>query len=127
MTDLRQAFDLYLGNGKPAYVARDKLTPVDAIRLIRSVGGLPVVAHPSFIEHFEALLPELVQAGLAGIEVYYAKYRPDTIERLLALADSYGIIPCGGTDYHGRFDGETAPGEAYVPVETYERLWALRN
>lgn len=125
--DLREAFDLYLGNGKPAYVERDKLTPEDAIRQIRAVGGLPVLAHPSFVEDFEALLPDLIEAGLVGMEVYYAAYDAETIQRLLAVANRFGLVPCGGTDYHGRFEGETGPGEAAVPVETYERLWALRS
>lgn len=125
--DLREAFDRYLGNGRPAYVERDKLTPVDAIRQIRNVGGLPVLAHPTYVGDFEALLPELVQAGLVGMEVYYSKYPPETVDRLRRVADRFGLVPCGGSDYHGRFEGEIGPGEAYVPVETYERLWALRG
>ena len=102
-----EAFDLYIGRDGPAYVGRVKLTPADAIRLIQSVGGRAVLAHPSFTRNVESMLPSLKADGLAGMEVYYAKYSRDQVARLKRLADQHGLIPCGGSDYHGRVSGPT--------------------
>ena len=70
------AFNRYLGRDKPGYVERYKLAPLDAIKLIGSVHGLPVLAHPAGIPMLEDVLPSLCMAGLAGIEVYYGEYEP---------------------------------------------------
>ena len=70
---VREAFDKYLGSGKPAHVQRKKLTPEDAVRLIRKAGGVPVFAHPGLADR-DALIPGLIAAGLMGIECYYAEH-----------------------------------------------------
>ncbi len=123
VSDIREAFELYLGRGRPAYVERERLTPEQGIRSVLAVGGLPVLAHPAEIEGLEGLLPGWVGAGLAGIEVYYAGYTPEVVGRLLGLADHYGLIPTGGTDYHGfGTPHEVLPGSVDVPWEVVDRL-----
>jgi predicted metal-dependent phosphoesterase TrpH len=116
------AFNRYIGHNKPGYVPRYKLAPVDAIRLINSVHGLPVLAHPFGIAELEQLLPSLCEAGLAGIEVYYGEYDPQTVEYLRLLADYYHLIPTGGSDYHGPGIHPTPLGAREVPAESVKRL-----
>jgi predicted metal-dependent phosphoesterase TrpH len=116
------AFNRYLGRDKPGYVARYKLAPLDAIRLINSVHGLPVMAHPAAIPGLEDLLPSLCEAGLTGIEVYYGEYDPQTGEKLKKLADYYHLIPTGGSDYHGPGIHPTPLGAREVPEESVKRL-----
>jgi len=126
---LEEAFDSYLGRNGPAYVERDKMTPVEAVGLILAADGLPVLAHPMTVADPEAMIGELQAAGLIGIEVYYAGHSVTTVQRLAALAARTGLIPTGGTDYHGLDDAsagtETPLGQVNVPPESVERLLAL--
>lgn len=122
-TDVSDAFNKYLMPGKPGYVPRYKLTPEEAIRLIKSVRGVPVLAHPADISDLEEkLLPALVMGGLQGIECYYGAYDEATVRRLLKLADDYGLVPTGGSDYHGPNMHPTPLGGRYVPQTSLERL-----
>lgn len=116
------AFNRYLGRNGPGYVPRYKLVPLDAIRLINSVHGLPVIAHPAGIPELEQLLPSLCEVGLAGIEVYYGDYAPETVQYLGKLADYYHLIPTGGSDYHGPDIHPTPLGARDVPEESVIRL-----
>ncbi len=116
------AFDRYLNRSAPAYVPRYKLAPLDAIRLINSVHGLPVLAHPAGLPDLEALLPPLCEAGLAGLEVYYGEYSVDTVNWLRKLADTYYLIPTGGSDYHGPGIHPTPLGARDVPPESVTQL-----
>ena len=122
-----EAFDKYIGKDGPAYVPRYKLTPVDAIRLIRSAHGLPVMAHPITVPGLDELrkwLPELVAEGLVGLETYYGPYTPEQVQELHELADQYHLIPTGGTDFHGPDIHPTPLGGRFVPFEAIERLKA---
>lgn len=133
VASIREAFERYLGRGGPAYVERYKLTPVEAVRLIRQARGLPALAHPLFIggavaggqPAVEALLPDLVAAGLVGLEVYYPGYDETAQAYLLALAARYDLVPTGGSDFHGRDDGHGDLGSVDVPLESVARLRAL--
>jgi predicted metal-dependent phosphoesterase TrpH len=124
---ISEAFDKYIGKGRPAYVPRYKLAPVDAIRLIRSANGLPVMAHPIDLPGLDELrkwLPELVEAGLVGLETYYGPYTEEKELQLRALADQYHLIPTGGSDFHGPGIHPTPLGGRFVPFEAVERLKA---
>ena len=126
ISSLREAFDRYLAHGGPAYVEREKTTPVEAVELIVRADGLPVLAHPFTVADPEALVIELKAAGLVGIETYYKNYTADEISSLVSLADRHGLITTGGTDYHGLDDSsEVMIGGAEVPMESVERLKAL--
>lgn len=117
------AFDKYLSPGRPGYVPRYKLSPVDAVHFIKSARGVPVLAHPAYIPALERqVLPELVIAGLQGLECYYGDYDESTVERLLKLADTYGLVPTGGSDYHGPNMHPTPLGGRHVPESAAARL-----
>lgn len=118
-----EAFDRYIGLRGPAYFPRHKLTPVEAMEMIIAAKGLPVLAHPWGQEH---ILPELVEAGLVGLEAYHPGYRIEESEALVQLAKRYDLVPTGGTDLHG-YEGfvTVALGEVWVPLESVERLCAL--
>ena len=118
-----EAFDKYLGRNGPAYSEREKLTPVAAIDLIRSWGGVAVLAHPSYVTDLDRVIPELIEAGLVGMEVYYAQYSPEKIQELAQMADRYGLLPCGGSDYHGIEDrDEPLPGSMGPPLDVVKQL-----
>jgi predicted metal-dependent phosphoesterase TrpH len=99
------------------------MTPAEAVQVLVGVGGVPVLAHPAYLDNMEATIDELKDIGLVGMEVYYAQYRPDTIRQLERLAEQYGLIPCGGSDYHGLGNsGEPLPGVIGPPRSTVDRL-----
>jgi predicted metal-dependent phosphoesterase TrpH len=111
-----EAFDLYIGRNGPAYAEREKMTPLEAVQTLRRYGAPAVMAHPSFTKSAELILPELVQAGLAGMEVYYKNYDEETIGGLAAMAQRLGILPLGGSDYHALNNpGEREPGDIPLP------------
>jgi predicted metal-dependent phosphoesterase TrpH len=119
----RDAFPEYLARKGLAYVERPKMTPAEAVQVLVGVGGVPVLAHPAYLDNMEATIDELKDIGLVGMEVYYAQYRPDTIRHLERLAEQYGLIPCGGSDYHGLGNsGEPLPGVIGPPRSTVDRL-----
>ncbi|MFH1663132.1 MAG: PHP domain-containing protein [Chloroflexota bacterium] len=122
----KEAFDKYIGLGGPAYIERHKITPPEAVILIKEANGLPVLAHPLTIKQPEGMIAELKAAGLVGIEVYYNGYTEEERNTLALLADKYNLIATGGSDYHGIDDNaETMLGDAGVPPEAAERLVAL--
>jgi len=131
VTSFDQAFERYIGRNSPAYVERMKFTPAEACALIRRVGGLPVLAHPVFFDRYgaikspfnlDAMLPELIGAGLVGLEVYYPRYDAVTIEYLMAVARRYHLLHTGGTDFHGIRANEPDLGGVYVPMKVVNRL-----
>ena len=119
-----EAFQKYLGRGGPAYVERMKVTPEDAVRVIRRAGGIAVLAHPGWGVRDE-LIPPLVDAGLEGLEAYYPDHTPAMTDRFLELAARYHLLVTGGTDFHG---GDVATrvaiGSQYVPPDVVDRLKA---
>jgi predicted metal-dependent phosphoesterase TrpH len=125
----KEAFAEYLGRNGLAYAEREKMTPAEGVKLLASVGGVSVLAHPSYLNDMEATIVELKAAGLLGMEVFYAQYSADVIQELAVLAVKYDLIPCGGSDYHGLGNtGEPLPGTMGPPPETVERLEeAARN
>ncbi len=126
VTETREAFDKYIGRSCPAYVEREKMTPAESIKLIKSWGGVPVLAHPIYIPNVESILGELVEAGLAGMEVYYAKNTPEQTDMSANWAEQHGLVPCGGSDYHGTDStDEPLPGSMGPPVEVVEQLRQL--
>ena len=122
-----EAFEKYIGTGCYAYVQRYKLTPIDAVHLITSANGLPVIAHPIDLPGLDKLrswLPDLCKAGMVGLETYYGPYTPANERELLALAHEYHLIPTGGSDFHGPGIHPTPLGGRYVPFEAVESLRA---
>ena len=119
----KEAFEEYLGNDGLAYYDRPKLNPIESVEMIKRVGGVPVLAHPTFMNDMENGIVELMTVGLVGMEVYYAQYDDDTVRHLARLAKEYDLIPCGGSDYHGLGNsGEPLPGTLGPPDETINLL-----
>jgi predicted metal-dependent phosphoesterase TrpH len=125
-----EAFDLWIGRDCPAYVERYKLSPEDAIQLLRGSGGLAVLAHPYIYNRYgerkmsldlNRWLPRLSEAGLTGIEVYYPNYPRRASRELLALAIQHGLLVSGGSDFHGGMLGSGLGGVA-VPWAVWEGL-----
>jgi len=109
---IREAFDRFLAKGKPAYVERDRLPVVKAIEVILESGGLPVMAHPGYIEmdseNLKGFFKRMKEYGLVGIETYYPAHTSSMVEMLKSYARELNLVVTGGTDYHGR-NNETAP------------------
>ncbi len=125
ISSFKEAFVKYIGRDGPAYVERDKMTPVEAVKLILKSGGLPVFAHPITYREYENIVVDLVTAGLIGLEVYYNNSTFEDIRNTLSLADKYNLIPTGGSDYHGIEATEVQMGGVDVPLESAERLISL--
>ena len=102
-----------LARGKPAYVPRRGLGPLDAIGAIRAAGGLPSLAHFGDAPRRRDLVAALVSQGLGGLEVHYRHFDAETVAEMAALARDLRLVPTGGSDYHG--DGETY-AEAYAAL-----------
>ncbi|MEA2661092.1 MAG: 3,5-nucleoside bisphosphate phosphatase [Chloroflexota bacterium] len=120
------AFDTLIAKDAPAYVSRVGLTPLEAVRLVVAHGGVPSLAHPFTVVGLGELLPLLGAAGLAGIEAYYGSHPPAMTAACLALARRYGLVPTGGSDFHGRGEHGAPLGGVFVPPETIEALEARR-
>jgi predicted metal-dependent phosphoesterase TrpH len=126
IANFEEAFEKYIGRGGPAYVERDKTTPAEAVALILSAGGLPVLAHPYTAEEPEKLIGELKKSGLVGVEAYYKDSSRGKTEAMVRLANKLGLIATGGTDYHGIDEiNEVALGGVDVPLKAAESLVAL--
>ena len=127
---LEEAFDKYLASGRPAYFKKDKLTPRQCIGEISAAGGLPVLAHPIYLrmeyEQLDALLAELVQSGLKGVEAYYVDNTPQQTGMLLKLAEKHRLLVTGGSDFHGSFKPEIdigiGRGDLRIPYVLLENM-----
>lgn len=138
----KEAFELYLASGKPAYVPKVRLSASQAIELVLESGGVPVLAHPFFglegattdpdepTRLLKALLKEMRAAGLVGMEAYYSTYSPQTRQELLAMARSENLVPTGGSDYHGTHKPGLSvgkgTGDLQVPYSCLEELRAKK-
>lgn len=123
---IQEAFDRFLGRGRPAYVPRVRLLPQEAIRAILDAGGVPVLAHPAHSGEFAVRgVPEFTGYGLRGLEVIYPHHSAAEVERLLRLCQEVDLLVTGGTDFHGPGSKEGAPlGSLHVPMDCVERLRA---
>ena len=121
---VREAFDRYLRAGGPANVPRRRLAPVEAVQVIRRARGVPVFAHPGLANRDE-MIPELVQAGLGGIETYYPEHSAGQIDAYRAICRTHDLVATGGSDYHGPHTGRASTlGSPHVPLEVWHELKA---
>jgi predicted metal-dependent phosphoesterase TrpH len=111
---IQEAFDAWLGKGKPAYLDRERLLPADAIELAHASGAVAVLAHPTSLgfegRELERFVAGLAADGLDGMECDYGRYAPDLRAWLRAMAGRLGLAVTGGSDYHGRYKPEIALG-----------------
>jgi predicted metal-dependent phosphoesterase TrpH len=130
VTSAKEAFDRYLADGRPAYVARDLPEPADAIDWIRAAGGVAVLAHPTWAkvsgEGLNALLTRLKGEGLGGIEVHYSTHTKRQTTEYLDLAKRLNLLVTGGSDFHGitkpDIEVGTGRGDLIVPEKLLEPL-----
>jgi predicted metal-dependent phosphoesterase TrpH len=126
---VREAFDRYLSMNGPANVPRRRFTPAEAVGVIRRARGVPVLAHPGLANRDE-LIPELVEAGLLGLEAFYPEHSAGQITAYREMCACLGLIATGGSDFHGpRVGGARHPGAQPVPesawLELRDRLASL--
>lgn len=128
---IKEAFNKYLGKGKPAYLDKYRIDCSKAIEVILGAGGIPVIAHPFLlnprnIEDIEKLVITLKAMGLKGIEVYYSEHSQDNISKLEDIANRHELLMTGGSDFHGSLKPEikmgSGRGDLFVPYILYERL-----
>ncbi len=131
VSSINEAFETYLGNGKPAYVDKFRIRCSDAVELISHAGGIPVLAHPGLLkieghDTVNAFFTVLKKIGLKGIEVYYPQHSDDQVSMYLSLAASHDLLITGGSDFHGELTPEikmgSGDGALFVPFSLYEKL-----
>lgn len=119
-----EAFERYLGRGRPAHVPRYKLAPEEATDIVVANGGVAVLAHPGLANRDE-IIPSLMDHGLRGLEVYHTDHTEAMSRRYAAMVRSLGLIATGGTDSHGPASGiPVEVGAVTVGYEAVEALWA---
>ncbi|MDI7261775.1 MAG: PHP domain-containing protein [Thermodesulfobacteriota bacterium] len=132
----KEAFDRYLKKGAPAYVDKLRFAPGEALHFINETGGVAVLGHPNTLglngySELEGLILQLLKEGLKGIEVYYPEHSPAEIAQYKGLAEKYGLVITGGTDYHGieknGLEIGVGKGEMKLPYSMVETLKTLRN
>lgn len=116
--DIDEAFDRYLGKGRCAYVEKTKIPVQEAIDTIKVAGGIAVMAHPILIQRhtdlpLETLVRVLVNSGIEGMEVYYPGQSSEETRFFESLAERFGLIMTGGSDFHGDINPEIQMGSGY--------------
>jgi predicted metal-dependent phosphoesterase TrpH len=131
VSSLDEAFDNFLGSGKPAYVDKYRIECLNAIKIILDAGGIPVLAHPGLLHidndsQFENLIANLKEMGIQGVEVYYSEHDPDQTRLFAELAQRHNLLKTGGTDFHGAIQPEikmgSGKGNLFVPYELFQKL-----
>ena len=130
------AFDKYLGDHAPCFVPKEQISPTDAIRLILQYGGIPVLAHPLLYslsrKQLQQLLTELTDAGLRGIEAIYVMNQGSDTAHMRSMAQKYGLLITGGSDFHGDNKPDIALGTGRrsnlaIPYSLLDELKAARK
>ncbi|HTS80012.1 MAG TPA: PHP domain-containing protein [Myxococcaceae bacterium] len=101
VTSSKEAFDRFLGDGRPGYVGRFRLPAEEAIAMLHRAGGTATVAHPGSSKVSGYTLERLAKAGLDGLEIFHPDHVPSQRDALLRQADALGLVPTAGSDYHG--------------------------
>ncbi len=130
-----EVFDKYIGDGCPCYVGRFKITPTEAVALIRQAGGISVFAHPLLCHMDETALRTLIEtlreSGLDAIEAVYGTYTAQDEQYVKKLADEYGLLISGGSDFHGSNKPDiklgTGTGRMCLPYSVLEKIKAHKN
>jgi predicted metal-dependent phosphoesterase TrpH len=130
---IQDAFDRFLARGASAYVEKERLSPAEAIDIIREAGGIAILAHPGIVEQHRpgglpALLDRLTPLGLVGIEVYYSTHSASQTDQYLRLARERDLLLTGGSDFHRPGEGGPELGSGFgnlrVPYTCFQTLQA---
>ncbi len=123
--NINGAFGKFLVRGMPGYVERYKLSPVEAVEIVLQAGGVPVLAHPGHGKAAEPMLPDLIKAGLRGIEAYHTDHTSAKARWFVRVAEKHGLIVTGGSDSHGPGMVKEVPiGGVTVGASAVDRLRA---
>ena len=131
----QEAFDRYIGEGKPCFVPPNRIDPEIGVRYILDAGGVPVLAHPILYhlsdEKLEALVSRLKDAGLIGIEAIYSTYDSRDERQIKDLPKKYGLLVSGGSDFHGKnkpkIDLGSGMGKLFIPEDVLDAIKAARG
>jgi len=118
--NIKEAFLKYLSYGRPAYVARFKYSPKEAISLIKECGGLAILAHPHLLPD-QSLIEECILYGLDGLEVVYPNSGKNQVI-YENIVDKFSLLKSGGSDHHGSYKDFTKIGEVFIPYEWVEKM-----
>ncbi len=123
-----EAFERFLSKNSPTYVERKELEPEEAIRLTLESHALPILCHPHTVrldnaEEYSRFYKWLVGAGLVGLECHYATYDRPTRERMVRMAREFGLIPSGGSDFHGDYKPNNRLGLGVVGIEVPDEVY----
>lgn len=130
---VQEAFDKYIGDGCRCYINRFKVSPMDAVKLIKEAGGIAILAHP-LLYHMSSvtlqkLIDELKAAGLDGIEAIYSTYTPGEERLVKKLAEENHLLVSGGSDFHGTNKPSirlgTGRGQLYIPYSVLDTIKEL--
>lgn len=130
-----EAFERYIGDNSPYFLPREKITPADAIQLIKTLGGIPVLAHPILYHYsnqrLDKLVAELKEAGLMAIEAIYSTYSPSEEREMRSLAARYQLAISGGSDFHGNnkpgLDMGNGYGSLFIHSDVLKELKNLKK
>lgn len=119
-----EAYNKYINDDSNVYVQRKTVTPFEAVEIIYEAGGIPVFAHPYDVDIADKLIKEMMNFGLRGLEAYHRKHSPAIIEYFSTLAEKYGLIITGGSDFHAPNpnNGNIIMGKNFIPEWIYDEL-----
>ena len=122
--NVMEAYAKFINNNSEVYVERKTVSPHDAVEIISEAGGIPVFAHPIDVDIADSLTCELANCGVRGIEAYHRKHSPAAVEHFSTLAEKYGLIVTGGSDFHAPSlnHGTILMGKNFVPEWVYDKL-----
>jgi hypothetical protein len=119
------AFQHYIGDGGPAFRPKRTLSLARSLEEIDAAGGVAVLAHPG-VYRLDGLLETMVPLGLKGLEVYHPAHSPEQVKEFERLAERWGLVKTGGTDYHGAREQELTPGSIDLKEDIVDELEAVR-
>ena len=118
ISNTEEAFEKYIGPGRPAFVPKVNISAEEAIQMLLRIGGIPVIAHPMYGANSRRMIKKLVKAGIKGIEVYHPRHGMNDIERFKLLADEFDLVITGGSDCHGGAnDRRTSMSRLKIPYD----------
>ena len=123
-SNVMDAYAKFINNNSEVYVERKTVSPHDAVEIISEAKGIPVFAHPIDVDIADSLTCELAAYGLRGVEAYHRKHSPAAVEHFSTLAEKYGLIVTGGSDFHAPSlnHGTILMGKNFVPEWVYDKL-----
>lgn len=124
-----EAYNKFINDDSPVYIKRKTVSPHEAVECIYDAGGIPVFAHPFDVDIAEALTKDLMNYGLRGIEAYHRKHSPAMVEYYSSIAEKYGLIVTGGSDFHAPNlnNGQIIMGKNFIPEWIYDQLIEEKN